>query len=144
MNRVVVFVLGLICLVSFGFISKEKVLFNGYNEVKECQIDLPVSYSTNKKESFVKKAKELTNVKIAMVTLVKHEKPKIEYYYLEIIETYGENAVFVTAKDYEGDASRKSIIFMKYKNNKQFFYTADCLNKKLESNAELKDKFEIK
>jgi hypothetical protein len=145
MNRVGIFVLGLVCLLSFGFVPKKKIPFNGYDEVNECQIDLPVSYSTNKKGPFVKKSKELENVKIAMVLLDKHEKPKIIYYYLEITGGIdGENAVFVPAKDFEGNASRKSIIFMKYKKSKQFFYTADCLNEKLELNAELKDKFEIK
>jgi hypothetical protein len=145
MSRVGIFVLGLVCLVGFGFVPKEKFLFDGYNEIKGCQIDLPVSYSTSKMGPFVEKAKELENVKIAMVTLVKNKKPKIEYYYLEITEAIdGENAVFISPEDHENSNPTKSVIYMGYKKSKQFFYTADCLNEKLELNAELKDKFEIK
>lgn len=123
-----------------AFKGEEKEKFIGEKNLRSCQAEIPLYYSTKRKEALVNAAKEFENIEIVLVTNEKKGLASYKYYYLESYEgTYGPSAFLVSPADHKSKSKTKTAFFLGYKPKKHTFYRADCFREKLEEITKLNE-----
>lgn len=112
--------------------------FEGQSLLVECLEEVPVSYSTKDKEPFLEAVNRLEGVELVLVNAKKRKSPTYQFYYFQKTKSIdGETAYLTSPEYYRGETTRKSVLYLDYKEGKHFFYRADCFRKKLKESEEL-------
>lgn len=107
--------------------AQDKPRFEGENDLKGCELEIPLYYSTKKQPELNKAVKKYKDVELALVTIDKKIGVTYSFYYLVGWESeYGPSAYLIEPKYIEKPHEPKILVFLNYKPKKHIFYDANC------------------
>lgn len=107
--------------------AQNKPRFEQENDLKTCELELPLYYSTKKQPELNKAVEKYKDVELVLLTIDKKKGPTYTFYYLVGWETdYGPSAYLIEPKYIERPHGPKLTVFLDYKPKKHIFYDAKC------------------
>ncbi len=100
---------------------------NWREQLKPCEVEIPLYYSTKNQPKLVESAEKYRGVELILVTIDKKKGPSYSSYYLERYQSdFGPSAYLVMSKYEHLDRRPEHVLFLGYNPKKHIFYTADC------------------
>lgn len=97
------------------------------DELRHCEIEIPLYYSTKNQPKLVECAEKYKGVELILVTTDKKKGTSYKSYYLERYESdFGPSAYLVKSEFVNSDRRPEHVIFLSYDPKKHIFYKADC------------------
>src|SRR5689334_10090196 len=117
----------LIILFSLRTFGQDKNQQTWQDSLKQCEVQVPLYYSTKNQPKLVETAESLNGVEMILVTIDKKKGPSYRSYYLESYQSgYGPSAYLVKSEYINMDRRPEHVIFLSYNPKKHIFYKADC------------------
>lgn len=96
-------------------------------QLKPCEIDIPLYYATKNQAKLLESAEKYKGIELILVTIDKKKGPSYHSYYLERFESdFGPSAYLVKSEFLHQDRRPDHVIFLGYNPKKHIFYKADC------------------
>lgn len=109
---------------SFG---QEKIRFSGEEQLRSCEIEIPLYYATKNQPALNEAANKYKDVELVLLTLDKKKGPSYKFYYLVGFQNdFGPSAYLIESKYRNQERRPEHAWFLDYKPKKHIFYTADC------------------
>lgn len=107
--------------------AQDKLRFEQENDLKECELDVPLYYSTKKQPELNKAVDKYRDVELVLLTIDKKKGTTYTFYYLVGWESsYGPSAYLIEPKYLEQPNGQQIKMFIDYKPKKHIFYDANC------------------
>ena len=107
--------------------AQNKLRFEQESALKECEVEVPLYYSTRKQPDLNEAVKKYKDVELVLLTIDKKKGPSYTFYYLVGFESsFGPSAYLIESKYLEKPNGQTLWIFLDYKPKKHIFYDANC------------------
>ncbi|UII26902.1 hypothetical protein LVD15_00250 [Fulvivirga maritima] len=127
-------------VLSVSAFGQDKERFDGENELRECEVQVGLYYSTKRNPELMKSVELYKDKQLALLTIDKKKCTTYTYYYLVGDTTsLGPTAYLVEPKFLDADIKERVYLFLDYKPKKHIFYNAECFR-----NNPVSEKLELK
>ena len=121
------FLLALLTTLSLNLNAQDKSRFEKESDLKGCELEVPLYYSTKKQPELNKAVEKYKDVELALLTIDKKKGPTYTFYYLVGWQSsYGPSAYLIEPKYLEQPSGQQIKVFIDYKPKKHIFYDANC------------------
>jgi len=130
MMRLSITIFLLISLVTFKTNGQENKQLNWQEQLKSCEVEIPLYYATKNQPKLVESAEKYKDVELVLVIIDKKKGTTYKSYYLERYQSdFGPSAYLVKSRYINQERRPEHVIFLNYNPKKHIFYNADCFRK---------------
>jgi len=126
-------------VLSFQLNAQDSDKFSGESQLKECIVDLPLTYMTKEKVQYTESARALKDKELIFMTFDKKKKTATyQRLYVNVMPGKDGDIVYLeTSEDHAKTSGNKQALFTRYYPDKNRYYLAECFDETMLKNPEL-------